>query len=59
MMNTVFYKCVDLLEFLAAKVGMTYEAINVWIFVILWPIFTVVLIIVLIVQQLRIRKLSG
>jgi len=36
---------------------MTYEAINVWIFVVIWPAFTLTLIAVVIVQQLRIRKL--
>jgi hypothetical protein len=59
MIGAIFDKCVDLLVFLANQLGMTYEAINVWIFVIIWPIFTLALIILMILQQLKIRRLLG
>ena len=59
MIDAIFDKCVDLLVFLANHLGMTYEAINVWIFVIIWPIFTLALIILVILQQLKIRRLLG
>jgi hypothetical protein len=59
MIDAIFDKCVDLLVFLANQLGMTYEAINVWIFVIIWPIFTLALIILVILQQLKIRRLLG
>jgi hypothetical protein len=59
MIGAIFDKCVDLLVFLANQLGMTYEAINVWIFVIIWPIFTLALIFLVILQQLRIRRLLG
>jgi len=55
----VFDQCVLLLVLLAGRLGVTYQAINVWIFVIIWPVFTLVLIIVVILQRLRIRKLLG
>ena len=55
MMDRVFDLCVRLLLFLAPRLGMTYKEINVWIFVIIWPIITLVLI----VQQIRIRRLRG
>ena len=57
MMDEVFDWCVRLLVFLAAQFGMTYKEINVWIFVVIWPVITIALIIFLILQQLRIRKL--
>lgn len=57
MMDRVFDLCVRLLLFLAPRLGMTYKEINVWIFVIVWPIITLVLIVTLVVQQLRIRRL--
>lgn len=41
-MNKVFYWCVEALEFWAAQFGMTYEEINVWLFVIIFPIIFVV-----------------
>jgi hypothetical protein len=59
MIDAIFDKCVELLVFLANQLGMTYEAINVWIFVIIWPIFTLALIILVILQQLKIRRLLG
>jgi len=59
MIGAIFDKCVDLLVFLANQLGMTYEAINVWIFVIIWPIFTLAPIFLVILQQLRIRRLLG
>ena len=33
------------------------KAINVWIFVILWPILTLALIAILVAQHLKIRRL--
>jgi hypothetical protein len=56
-MNTVFHWCVDMLVFLAAQLGMTYKEINVWIFVIIWPILTLVLVALVVWQHLQIRQL--
>jgi hypothetical protein len=59
MIDAIFDKCVELLVFLAKQLGVTYEAINVWIFVIIWTIFTFALIALVILQQLKIRRLLG
>ena len=56
-MDATFDWCVDFLTILANLVGMTYKEINVWIFVIIWPIATVLLLFVLIGQRLAIRTL--
>ena len=37
-MNKTFKWCVNLLEALALKLHMTYEEVNIWIFVIIEPI---------------------
>ncbi len=58
MINAIFDLCVQLLLFMAEHAGMTYKAINVWIFVIIWPIFTLLLIAIIIRQQVKIRRLS-
>ena len=58
MVDWIFEKCVLLLVWLANQLGMTYEAINVWIFVVIWPALTLVLIALVILQQMRIRKLA-
>lgn len=57
MIDLIFDGCVSLLLFLADQLGMTYEAVNVWIFVVLWPIFTLVLIVIVIAQEMTIRRL--
>jgi hypothetical protein len=57
MMEAVFDWCVILLYSLAGRLGMTYKEINVWIFVFIWPVFTLVLIGLVVFQQLRIRSL--
>jgi hypothetical protein len=57
MIDQVFDTCVLLLVFLADLFGMTYKAINVWIFVVIWPVFTFVLITLVILQYLKIRRL--
>ena len=44
MIEALFVQCVRLLHWLAKKLGTTYEAVNVWIFLILWPAFTLFLI---------------
>lgn len=42
--NKTFNKCVDSLKWLAEKLGITYEELNVIIFVIGYPIVTIGLI---------------
>ena len=57
-MNTIFDWCVAVLVYFAGVFGITYKEINVWVFVIIWPIFTLVLIAIVIMQQVRIRRLE-
>lgn len=40
--NEVFYWCVRFLKFWAARMNMTYEEINVYLFVILVPAIIVI-----------------
>ncbi len=51
--------CVRILVFLAERTGMTYKEINVWIFVILWPLLTIALIAVIFLQHRRIKSLTS
>jgi len=53
---STFNWCVDILNWLAAKVGMTYEEVNVWVFCVIWPLITVGLIAVVIVQRKQLRR---
>ena len=58
MMDQIFDWCVWVLVYWAGIFGITYKEINVWVFVILWPILTVILIGIIVVQQRRIRQFS-
>ena len=58
MMDTIFDWCVDVLVYWAGILGITYKEINVWVFVIIWPIVTLVLVAIIFWQRGRIRKLT-
>ena len=58
-MDAIFDWCVEILVYFAGVFGITYKEINVWVFVIIWPIVTLALVIWLIVQQRRIRHLQN
>jgi len=58
MINTIFDACVQLLLLWAGWFGITYKAINVWIFVIIWPILTILMASIIVWQYRQIRKLT-
>jgi hypothetical protein len=58
IIDFLFDLCVDILLWLADLFGVSYNTINIWIFCVIWPIITVVLIAVVIRQHLRIRHLK-
>jgi len=57
MMDSIFDWCVDVLVYWAGILGMTYKEINVWVFVIIWPIVTIILVVIIFLQQRRLRQL--
>jgi hypothetical protein len=57
-MNQVFDWCVNVLIYWANVFGITYKEINVWIFVIIWPLLTILLIGIIVMQYGMIRRLS-
>lgn len=57
-MDQIFDWCVHVLTYWADILGVTYKEINVWVFVIVWPILTIVLIGIIVRQQITIRKLT-
>ena len=44
-MQELFQICVDILRWIAGVTGITYEAANIWIFVIIHPLLTLGLLI--------------
>ena len=57
MMDLIFDWCVNVLVYWANVLGITYKEINVWVFVIIWPILTITLIGIIVKQQQKIRAL--
>ena len=58
IIDALFDLCVQILLWLADLFGVSYNTINIWIFCIIWPIFTIVLIVAVIKQRLKIRNLK-
>ena len=56
MIDKAFLWCVHFLERLAAKLGTTYNAVNVWIFCIIWPLITLALIVTVIAMALGLHR---
>lgn len=59
--DIVFNWCVRLLYDWATFFGITYEEINIWIFIVVWPIITVAMAlwILILLRQNRRLKQSG
>ena len=58
MMDQIFDWCVNVVVYWAGIFGIIYKEINVWVFVIIWPIVTLLLIGTILLQQRTIRQLS-
>lgn len=57
-MDQIFDWCVKVLVYGAGIFGISYKEINVWVFVVIWPILTIILIGIILLQQRMIRRLS-
>jgi hypothetical protein len=57
-MNEIFNWCVELLQWGAQKLGTTYVDINVWIFCIIEPIVLLGMLIFLVFQRSKIKRLK-
>jgi hypothetical protein len=58
MMDQIFDWCVWVLVYWADIFGITYKEINVWVFVIIWPILTIIMTLIIIRQWQKIRQLT-
>ena len=59
-MNKVFDQCVRFLQLVSKLLGMTYQELNIWIFLIIEPIVFVILLIkiYLLTKKLKIYERS-
>lgn len=58
MIDSIFDWCVSILVYWADILGITYKEINVYVFVIIWPIVTITFVVIILWQQRRIRQLT-
>lgn len=58
-MNKTFKYCVKLLQDLAAGLHMTYEEINIWIFVIIEPVVFFILLWIIYRQYVAVKTLKA
>ena len=59
MIDYLFYLCVDILVWLAELTGTTYELINILIFIIGYPLFVILLLIIIYFQYKKIKELKN
>ena len=57
MIHTIFAACVWVLNVAGQWLGIGYEAINVWVFVIIWPVVTLALVALAAWQAWQLRRL--
>ena len=55
-MDNLFQKCVDFLRWLAEIFNISYEEINIWIFVIIYPIILLILFIWIIKLKKKLKQ---
>jgi len=56
--DVFFNYCVRLLYDAASLIGISYEEINVWIFCILWPVVTIVMLAEIIRLRIKFSKVG-
>ena len=55
----LFYLCVDILVWLAELTNLSYELINIIIFIIAYPIFVLLLILIIYFQNKKIKEIKN
>ena len=58
MIDIIFNWCVNLLVKFAELLGITYNEINVWIFVIFAPLIFLIMLFIIIKQLIKIKSLK-
>ncbi len=56
--DIVFNWCVHLLYDWATFFGITYEEINIWVFIVIWPAITLAMAVWILVLLRKIRRLK-
>lgn len=54
-MNTIFWICVEIMRHMSAAMGITYQELNVLLFVVLHPAITLIMIIIISKYRTKIK----
>ena len=54
--DNIFNFCVIFLHKLGSILGITYEEINVWLFIVIWPLISLIMFAEIIRLRLKINK---
>ena len=55
-MKELFDYCVDIIKYIAQITGLTYEEVNIYLFVIIHPLITLILLILCIKYYRKVKK---
>ena len=58
MTDKIFNWCVDILVNFAELLGLTYNEINVYIFIMITPLIFLIMLAIIITQQIKIKNLN-
>ena len=56
--HELFWACVLLLQWGALKLGISYEALNIWIFVVIHPLITLTFVIAYLTKAAQCRHIK-
>ena len=59
MVNKIFNWCEAILYYWAGIIGISYELLNIIIFVIAYPLFVLLLLVIIVKQRNKIKKLTS
>ena len=57
--DVIFGWCVDLLVKWAEALGLTYNEINIWLFVIIEPLIFLIMLFIILNQRMKIKELMN
>jgi hypothetical protein len=55
-MKELFDYCVDIIKYIAQITGLTYEEVNIYLFVIIHPLITLILLILCIKYYRKVKR---
>jgi len=58
IVHDLFWLCVNIMKFICEQTGISYEALNIWLFVIIHPLVTLLLLFWVLRLRRKINRLG-